>query len=206
MPDGNSDMASRASTRDVDIAAFDRLSLAIEDAATPALPDVLANLDFTPIPSLDPARVWQWRQSALDARVEFLTPSFGEDEGLKDLPSLGVSARALPHLNYLLAEPIHAAVIYRSGVLVQLPRPERLAVHKLIVADRRLSGPEPSKAVKDLAQAELLIDALATDRPDEFAEAYQAALDAGPKWRERLAPSLRSRPQLEKLLESLPGG
>lgn len=104
MPDGNSDVASRASTPDVDIAAFERLSLAIEDTATPALADVLATLDFTPIPSLDPARVWKWGQSASDARVEFLTPSFGEDEGRRDLPSLGGSARALPHLNYLLAE------------------------------------------------------------------------------------------------------
>ena len=42
--------------------------------------------------------------------------------------ALGVSAQALHHLNYLIAEPIQAAVLYRSGVLVQIPRPERYAI------------------------------------------------------------------------------
>jgi len=45
--------------------------------------------------------------------------------GQRPLIALGVSAQALHHLNYLIAEPIHAAVLYRSGVLVQIPRPER---------------------------------------------------------------------------------
>ncbi len=34
---------------------------------------------------------------------------------------LGVDARTLHHMNYLIAEPIKAAVTYRNGVLVQIP-------------------------------------------------------------------------------------
>ncbi|WP_241560124.1 GSU2403 family nucleotidyltransferase fold protein [Solirhodobacter olei] len=30
--------------------------------------------------------------------------------------------------------------LYRSGVLVQIPQPERFAIHKLIVADRGFGG------------------------------------------------------------------
>ena len=192
-----------ASTSDVDIASFERLSLAVDDTTSPALNHALADLSFKEIPSLDPSRVWRWRQSDGDTRVEFLTPSFDDDEGLKELPSLGVHAQALHHLNYLIAEPIQAAVVYRSGILVQIPRPERFAIHKLIVADRRLSGPEAGKARKDLMQAEFLIEALAEDRPDEIAEAYQAALKSGPKWRERIEASLRRAPRVSDILQGL---
>jgi hypothetical protein len=44
-------------------------------------------------------------------------------------------------------------ILYRSGVLIQIPRPERFAVHKLIVADRRRGGPDHAEARKDRAQA-----------------------------------------------------
>ncbi len=79
--------------------------------------------------------------------IEFLTPAFGE-ENLRDLPALGVSAQALNYLNYLIAKPIAAAALYRAGILVQVPRPERYAIHKLIVADRRRDGPERLKAAR----------------------------------------------------------
>ncbi|WP_430450532.1 GSU2403 family nucleotidyltransferase fold protein [Rhodophyticola sp.] len=62
-----------------------------------------------------------------------MTPAFG-DETVRDLPALGVGAQALNYLNFLIAEPIPAAALYRSGVLVQVPRPERFAV---LQADHR---------------------------------------------------------------------
>ncbi|MCT7377950.1 nucleotidyltransferase domain-containing protein [Chelativorans sp. EGI FJ00035] len=83
--------------------------------------------------------------------VEFLTPAFG-DEKVKPLPALGVSAQALNYLNFLIADPLRAVALYRSGVLVQVPRPERFAIHKLIVADRRYGGPDQLKARKDRAR------------------------------------------------------
>ena len=134
--------------------------------------------------------------------VEFLTPAFG-DEGIKPLPALGVSAQGLNYLNFLIAEPIHALAIYRSGVLVQIPRPERFAIHKLIVASRRKGGPDEAKARKDRAQAEFLIRVLADDRPDDLAEAYELALSHGPKWRERIASSLDRMPEAKALLNGL---
>jgi hypothetical protein len=73
----------------------------------------------------------------IDTLVEFLTPSFRSEEDIRELPALGVAAQSLHFLNYLIAEPIKAAALYRSGVLVQIPRPEAYAVHKLIVANRR---------------------------------------------------------------------
>lgn len=195
------DLTHAAQTDDLDIASFERLSLVLEDAAAPPVQTVLADFDFAPAPSLEPGRTWRWRQTSGHALVEFLTPAFGE-EGLRDLPALGIQAQALHHLNYLIAEPIPAAIAYRSGVLVQVPRPERYAVHKLIVAERR-RGEDRMKAEKDRAQAAFLIGALAEDRPEDLAEALEDARDRGPKWRERIAASLSRMPETRSRLESL---
>jgi hypothetical protein len=105
-------------------------------------------------------------------------------------------------LDCLIAEALPAAAIYRDGVLVQVPRPERFAIHKLIVADRRREGPDSNKAQKDRMQAELLIAILAEDRPGDLAEAYRDAVRRGPRWRERLSRSLRRSRQAASLIEA----
>jgi hypothetical protein len=192
-----------AQTNDIDIASFERLSLALEDVVSQPLQKVLGDFAFDPVPTLDRDMVWRWRQTRSDTLVEFLTPSFAEDEGLRPLPALGVHAQSLHFLNYLIAEPIKAAVPYRSGVLVQIPRPERFAVHKLIIADRRRDGADSLKSVKDRRQAEFLIGALAEDRPDDLREAYADAMSRGPQWRERLARTLMRLPETAKRLASL---
>lgn len=106
------------------------------------------------------------------------------------MAALGVVAQRLHHLNYLIAEPIKAAITYRSGVLVQIPQPERHAIHKLIVADRRRPGDDALKSKKDRRQAAFLIEVLAQDRPDELRDAYEDALSRGRKWRSRVDASL----------------
>lgn len=189
-----------AMTNDIDVASFEKLSLAIGDTVTPTIGEALAELDFTPAPSLQNDKVWRWKQSPGETLVEFLTPSFDDEEALRELPALGVSAQSLHFLNYLIAEPLYAAAIYREGLLVRIPRPERFAIHKLIVADRRLDGPDSAKARKDLMQAELLVTVLAEDRPSDLQEAYEDALQRGPKWRERLQRSIARSPAIGKLL------
>ena len=188
-----------AMTGDLDIASFERLSVALDDTVSEPLNDVLSDLSFDAVPSLDKGKVWRWRQTRREMLVEFLTPSFEADEGLKPLPSLGVSAQALHFLNFLLARPIPAVGLYRSGVLVQIPRPEAFAIHKLIVADRR-EGRDAIKARKDLAQAALLVAVLAEDRPGELREAWEEARDNGPKWRGHIDASLKKLPETAELI------
>lgn len=195
------DMDLTAQTDDIDIASFSRLSLALEDAAAPPLERVFSDFDFAPQPSLKAGRTWRWKQTRGDTLVEFLTPAFGEDESVRELPALGVDAQGLHHLNYLIAEPIKAAVTYRSGVLVQVPQPERFAIHKLIVADRRRASDDVLKTEKDRRQAAFLIEVLADDRPDELRDAYEDALSRGPKWRSRIEASLNRLPDTHRLLE-----
>jgi hypothetical protein len=187
-----------------DIASFEKLSLALGDTVEPSLKEILGDFNFAPVPSLEGNRTWRWRQSSSETLVEFLTPSFSDKEDLRDLPALGVSAQSLHHLNFLIAEPIHAAAVYREGVLVRIPRPERFAVHKLIVSNRRKDGPDSLKARKDLLQAELLIEILSEDRPADLADAYTDAVSRGPRWREHIERSLiRSPASKERIDRSL---
>lgn len=198
------DYEELAQTGDVDFASFERLSVALEDKVDENPHDILTSLKFDPVPGVNDRQVWKWRQSRSEAMVEFLTPAFG-DERVKPLPALGVSAQALNYLNFLIAEPIPAIALYRSGVLVQIPRPERFAIHKLIVADRRKGGPDQFKARKDGAQAALLIAVLAEDRPDELVDAYEDAMSRGPRWRERIEASLKRMPETAEQISGLTG-
>lgn len=54
-----------------------------------------------------------------------------------------------------------------------------------------------------LAQAALLIDALAEDRPDELCEAYGNAMERGPQWRAHLAATLKRMPETAAKLAAL---
>lgn len=192
---------SAAMTNDIDIASFEHLSVALQDRVDEPLGDVFSNLKFAPVPSLKKGQAWRWMQTERQTLVEFLAPSFNDREGVVDLPALGVSAQSLHFLNYLIAEPIRVPLLYRSGVLVQVPRPERFAIHKLIVADRRRGGPDALKSRKDRAQAAFLIDVLHQDRPEDLAEAYADAREKGPAWRARIAASLERLPETKRLLE-----
>ncbi|MBP7000518.1 GSU2403 family nucleotidyltransferase fold protein [Amaricoccus sp.] len=192
-----------AVTDDIDIASFERLSVAIGDSVSDSLQQVFSQLKFEPAPSMEHGKVWRWRQTDRTTLVEFLTPSFSEEEGIRSLPALGVSAQSLHFLNFLIAEPIQAPLLYRAGVLVQIPRPERYAIHKLIVADRRREGPDALAARKDRAQAAFLVEALGEERPDDLAEAYATARENGPAWRRRLAASLDRMPDTASRLSRL---
>ncbi len=191
-----------AQTGDIDFASFERLSVALGDRVEQEPGDILQAFKFDPVPALEGRQVWKWRQNRGTAMVEFLTPAIG-DETVKPLPSLGVSAQALHYLNFLIAEPIPALALYRSGVLVHIPRPERFAIHKLIVADRRKSGPDQAKSRKDRGQSAFLIRVLAEDRPDDLRAAYSDALSRGPRWRERIGSSLKRMPDTEAVLNGL---
>lgn len=197
------DLDMTAQTDDIDIASFSRLSLALEDATAPPLQEVFRDFSFAPQPGLEAGRCWRWKQTKGDTLVEFLTPSFDADERLRELPALGVDAQALHHLNFLIANPIWAAVTYRSGVLVQIPQPERFAVHKLIVASRLRAGEDGLKSEKDRRQAAFLIEVLAEDRPDELRDAYEDALSHGGKWRDRIKTTLTRMPGTRERLENL---
>ena len=84
-----------------------------------------------------------------------------------------------------------------------MPRPERYAIHKLIIADRRRDGAGSLKSAKDREQAAFLIEAMAEDRPDDLLQAYVTAMEVGPRWREHIGNSLTRMPETKGTLDSL---
>jgi len=193
---------ANAITGDIDVASFERLSLSVEDHADPELPAVLRDLGMSPIGSLNNKTPTRWRMTDSDFVVDFLAPSFDDNEGPQKLEALGVWAQGLHFLNFLIRDPIPAVAIYREGVLVQIPRPERYAIHKLIVSSRR-RGPGQAKAEKDLAQARALIAALSDARPAELKSAYEEAIAEGKAWTDAVGRSLHRDPATREALEAL---
>ena len=108
------------------------------------------------------------------------------------LPTLGSDAVPLPFMDYLLREPIEAAVLHEPGVLVNVPAPARYAVHKLIVSRDRKVNPE--KGLKDRLQAAQLIEILAQDDPFALRDAYAEARDRGETWRDLLEQAVSLLP------------
>lgn len=175
-------------TQDADFAQFWGISQNIGDSMPPML-DVLRAVDptFKEVPTLDSPFVTTSYVNRARYKVEFLTPNRGGDEHQAKpakMPALGgASAQPLRHLDYLIHQPERSVLLYKGGIPVTVPRAERYAVHKLIVAVERR---EQAKAGKDIMQAGTLISALATRRPLELAEAWHAAWQVGPRWREKL--------------------
>lgn len=185
---------AHAVTEDIDVAAFRSVSVALDDRLDPALVDALKQIGpFMARPALH-NQPTAWRDQESGVLVELLTPNEGpdRDEPL-ELPALGAYAVPLRFLDYLIHEPTQAVVLYRSGVLVNVPQPARYAIHKLIVATRRVSSAQ-AKARKDVEQSAALIRVLAEDRPDELEDAFVEARKRGPNWREAMNRGARRLP------------
>ena len=176
-------------TDDIDIASFEHLSMAIEDAADPDLADALGQLGFKPAASLTPKTPTSWVLADASYAIDFLTPSFSEREQPARLAALKMWAQGLHYLNFLIKDPMPAISPYMEGLLVQIPRPERYAVHKLIISQRRRGGAD-GKRRKDIEQARAIIWAMAEDRPYELKSAIEEADTMGEKWRTALDQAL----------------
>jgi len=190
-------------TADADFAQFYDVSHMVKDTMPPIL-DVLRQADptFAAIPDQShPHRVTRFRTKTRYL-VEFVTPNRGSDEHHgepAEMPALGgASALPLRYLDFLIHDPVRSVLLYKGGIPVRVPSPERFAIHKLIVA--LLRRDDPAKSGKDIRQAEQLISALMPTRSFGLFEVWKEACARGPAWRENLMrgremlnPSLREQ-------------
>jgi hypothetical protein len=178
-------------TEDLDLAQFHGIAVSIGEPAA-SLVDTLREVDasFEPIPSLRSPLLSFALRNARGYRIELLTPHQGADERadeLVPLPTLpGLAAQPLRFLDFLIYNEISTVVLHGAGIRVNVPAPERYAVHKLIVATRR-SAEGRIKAAKDVSQASALIRALiATRQIDLLRDAWEEARERGTAWRKAL--------------------
>ena len=180
--------ARQLMTQDADFAQFWGISENVGDAMKSPL-EILKAVDdcFRAVPHTgDPFVSTQYRNSSA-YRVDFLTPNRGSDDHqgkpAKMKALSGAGAEPLRHLDYLIYQPERSVLLHGGGVSVVVPRAERFAVHKVIVAVERRDA---AKSDKDTAQADTLIRVLATKRPLELAEAWTTAWETGDRWRQKL--------------------
>jgi len=179
-------------TEDVDIAHDHRIAVALAGEGQPAdmrkaLGDPLPR--FSALNPTYPATGFRVRGT--DVEVEVLTPLVGRERSRPiQIPALGVAATPLRFLDYLIEETQPGAVLGGSGVLVNVPRPGRFALHKLIVAARRGPTGMP-KAAKDRAQASELLRVLLSELPGEITLAWKALARHGKAWVSAARSSLK---------------
>ncbi|MGH6943976.1 MAG: nucleotidyltransferase family protein [Geminicoccaceae bacterium] len=188
-------------TSDLDLAQFRSISLAVEDKVDVPFEAALRSVDsrFRPIPAMSDGRhATRFVLGHDDYRVEILTPNRGPDDDRPvDLPALQAEGQPLRFLDFLIYQEIKAAVLWGPGILINVPSPERYALHKLLVSRRRIQSAESqTKARKDVRQAAELIRVLAQRRPYELHDAWAELQGRGPKWR-RLAAEATSLLELD---------
>ncbi len=180
-----------ARTGDVDVGQFPAISIAVGDRMEPDLLSALKAADprFEAVPSpFDPGSVLRYavRDGSQERfSVDILAPLRGppRDRPVR-LPAPGGDGQPLRFLDFLMYREIEAVVLHGPGIPVKVPAPERFAIHKLLVADRRRpDAAGRGKARKDMAQADVLCRVLARDRPDDLVDVWTEFVARGPAWR-----------------------
>ena len=197
-------------TGDIDLAQFPCISIAVGDSLGTPFLDVLKSVDprFDGIPGLDPGSPYTRFALGKELRVDILTPFRGkEPDAPTALPAIGASGASLRFLDYLVYHEKAAVVLHGGGVLVNVPEPERFALHKLIVSQRRFDTADGRvKSRKDIAQAQQLIEALCDISPEELRDAWEELWARGPSWREHVARAVRAlAPQIRASLANCLG-
>lgn len=118
--------------------------------------------------------------------VDFLTSKISRKNDPIHIEGLSISLQPLKFMEFSMKDTVQAAALGNDGaVIVNIPRPDRFAIHKLIVsAERKVS--ETAKINKDIRQANVLIQYYMDFRPDDMIETCKEAKENGPGWEKRL--------------------
>ncbi|CAN5417584.1 GSU2403 family nucleotidyltransferase fold protein [soil metagenome] len=183
--------SATAMTEDADLATA-TLALAAANASD-TMETILKRADqtFRPVPGLSHKAPPASFRSANGFLVDLLTPQYRRsDMNPMPLPALAAGAVPMQHLAWLIETPVSLAALYGPGVPVRVPEPSRYAIHKLILAQRRIG--HAVKRRKDLQQAAELIAILTATSPWELSDAYEDACAQGKAgWRELIHRSLK---------------
>ena len=163
-------------TEDVDIARPARLAVAGDVPSFEALLQQ-SRVPLSAIPGFDPREpstsfsIPPRMAGKRRLRVDLIAPAPKSGAALVAVPELKAHAVSLPHLRYLLEDPVETVVLGKASVIpVRVPRPERLAWHKMLVSQLRSATSD--KRAKDISQAAVLIAVLAEDAPDTLVAAW----------------------------------
>jgi hypothetical protein len=154
--------------RNVSVALPANMKLSVHDALTSL------EMGLLPIPK-DP-----------ELRIDFVT-SLSRGAGNVQMSQLGLAFAPLKFMEFSLIQTTQAVLMGRSDAcIVNIPAPERYAIHKLIVFGERPIA-ERTKSTKDIEQAAAIFKwLLDTNQSDLIAQAWDDAWSRGPGWQKRL--------------------
>ncbi|MGE0269294.1 MAG: GSU2403 family nucleotidyltransferase fold protein [Candidatus Omnitrophota bacterium] len=126
--------------------------------------------------------------------LEFLTPERGRGrEKPYPLPSLGVNATALRFLEMLTQNIIQVKI---DQMTIKLPHPANFALHKLIIAPRRL---KKEKTIKDQETAMIVLKALINHQ--QISSIKKAYKTIPFNWQKKIIDALRQTEDIGLLNE-----
>ncbi|MCC6847863.1 MAG: nucleotidyltransferase domain-containing protein [Deltaproteobacteria bacterium] len=178
-----------STTLDVDFAHAGRnVSIALPATVRIDVHGALESLEMglLPITQFDGRVGAQYRNPEdEELRIDFVT-SMVRRSGPVVMPNLNLALEPLKFMEFILEDTTQACLIARTGAcVVNVPAPERFAVHKLIVHGERPMR-ERTKARKDLLQVgSLAAYFLASAQAAAFNAVWREALARGRGWRLR---------------------
>ena len=178
-----------SATLDVDFAHAGRnVSIALPGDLRIDVHDALQSLEMGLLPILQfNGKVGAQYRNPQDPelRLEFVT-SMSRGRQFVVMKELNLALLPLKFMEYSLVQTTQACIFGNLGAcIVNVPAPERFAVHKLIIYGERPPS-ERAKATKDLLQAACIASYfLANDRADLFNAAWRDAVGRGKGWEKR---------------------
>ena len=159
------------------------ISLALPSNVRVDSPGAIESLKMGFIPVNEGTRYVKADEQDFD--LDFLTTRHRGGDAPVALARLGLKLQPLRFMEYPLEATLPLVLPASAGpILVNVPRPERYALAKLLVHVER-SRSNPSKARKDLEQAASLIDLLTRTDPTALHEAWDNLVSRGPSWLEQ---------------------
>ncbi len=174
-----------AATLDLDFAHAGRnVSLALPENLTIDAPAAIESLQMGFVPNSSKTSFKKSDEPDFD--LDFLTSRGRAQDAPIHIARLGLTMQPLRFMELSLEDPMRCTLLAKSGpIVVNLPRPQRYAIHKLLVYGERLQN-QRTKANKDVIQAAALIDYLLTHDSMEIGTLWIDVNARGPGWRRRL--------------------
>lgn len=131
------------------------------------------------------------KENEPDFDLDFLTCTHRGGDAPVHSHQLNVGLQPLKFLEFSMQDPVLSVLVAGAGpIVVNIPRPERYALGKLILYRERLAGKQPEKAEKDLMQSASLIEYFVQRDPEPLQAAWEDLWGRGPGWKARAREGL----------------
>jgi hypothetical protein len=189
-----------AATLDLDFAHAGRnLSLALPSNLKVDTPQAIESLQMGFIPNA--AKTSYRKVDEPDFDLDFLTSRGRTGDAHVYIKNLNLTLQPLRFMELSLEDPMRATLVARNGpIVVNIPRPERYALHKMMIAGERPQA-QRVKAKKDMLQAAALLAYLLENDLDALRGQWQNIHARGATWRKTL---LSGAVALEKIFTEIP--